>query len=906
MRPFCLPRTGLSAALGLALILLPGCPDRGGHTGADAPGPSGTAPDSYSTPPAEPATPESWALLPREDGTLEVQLDHAKIIDFRVHFYGKEWAYVGGDPVADGLDGSSPKFHMDVPGMDLNVVGRTDKTGPGEITVTWDFTAKRDIQDVKGAAVEMVAERAVAYAAGAGGEVALREDGSGWSWSLPDGGVFDVSFEPKLPYAYFEQNDKGRVRGVLFKDSVAAGSSTQKMIVRLPKGGRVREPSIVRFGPEPVDQWHKGTLAWDRYPLDMGAALSSVHHKPAGAHGPVRAKGDALEFADGTPAKFWGTNVVAYSLFHAADKDICNQADRLAAFGYNLVRLHHHDSTWVEPNVFVKGSANTQELAPQSMRNLDRWIECLRDRGIYIWLDLHTGRAFRPGDGLPGWSEIEQQEGGEAKGYTYVNPKVESLMHKFAQQYLGHRNTQTGIRYADDPAVLGVLLTNENDLTQHHGNFMNSDAGHPEHRKMLEKAASAFIDKHGFDKSEALDAWRPGEAKIVMNHLEHASSVAAIANVRSTGYKGPIATTNMWGDNRHWSMPALTTGDILDVHAYDGELKLEANPHHAPTFVHFIAAAQVEGMPLSVTEWNLPPPVRDRYTGPLWISAMAALQGWDAPMHYAYSVTKLENPWEAHQWSALYDPSQMAMMPAAALAYRLGHIRPAERTYRIELNRDNTYSQETSMVSSAALRTLSEQSRTVLVLPDIKEFDWDTPAPPTPGAETVTDLSKDFLPPTGTTVTSDTGEIKRNWATGILTVDTPRSQWAVGWLGGETVTLGDTQVQLVTKHAAVAFTALDGLALKQSKQILLTTVARSRPSGGGLKMPFAAEPVRGTVSIKTTHAGPLELLPLMRGHTDPIPASAPTKGRKEGDRWVFDLPAGAATHWFLLRPIAAG
>ncbi|MEM6994705.1 MAG: hypothetical protein AAF721_29600, partial [Myxococcota bacterium] len=365
-----------------------------------------------------------------------------------------------------------------------------------------------------------------------------------------------------------------------------------------------------------------------------------------------------------------------------------------------------------------------------------------------------------------------------------------------------------------------------------------------------------------------------------------------------------IATTSMWGDNRHWSMPSLTTGDIIDVHAYDGELRLEANPHHAQTYVHFIAAAQVEGKPLTVSEWNLPPPVRDRYVGPLWTAAMASLQQWDAPMHYAYSITKLEQPYNAHPWSALYDPAQMALMPAAAVAFRAGHIKPAEKTYRFEMSRDATYTQETSVVTSAAFRTLAEQSRIVISLPDIPEFDWDTPAPKTPGAETVTDLTKDFLPKKGTSVTSDTGEIERDWVTGILTVDTPGSQWAVGWLGGRTIELGDVAIGLKTKHAAVAVTALDGKPLHDSGRILLTTVARAKPGEAG-KMPFAAEPVAGTVSFSSSK-GPLEMVPLVRGHEDPVPTSAPIAAKAQGDRWIFELPAGTPTHWFLVRPVPRG
>ena len=47
-----------------------------------------------------------------------------------------------------------------------------------------------------------------------------------------------------------------------------------------------------------------------------------------------------------------------------------SQAERLASMGFNLLRLHHHDSRWVEPNVFRPGASTTQELDPSSIDKL--------------------------------------------------------------------------------------------------------------------------------------------------------------------------------------------------------------------------------------------------------------------------------------------------------------------------------------------------------------------------------------------------------------------------------------------------------------------------------------------------------------------------------------------------------
>ncbi|MFO0633949.1 MAG: hypothetical protein U0168_13955 [Nannocystaceae bacterium] len=103
-------------------------------------------------------------------------------------------------------------------------------------------------------------------------------------------------------------------------------------------------------------------------------------------------RGDGFEFEDGTPVRFWGTNVVAYALFDGDKQDVARQACRIAALGYNLVRLHHHDSAWVEPNVFEPQSRRLRQAGVEA---LDWWIKCLADAGVYVWLDLHVGRRFR-------------------------------------------------------------------------------------------------------------------------------------------------------------------------------------------------------------------------------------------------------------------------------------------------------------------------------------------------------------------------------------------------------------------------------------------------------------------------------------------------------------------------------
>ena len=73
-------------------------------------------------------------------------------------------------------------------------------------------------------------------------------------------------------------------------------------------------------------------------------------------------------------------------------------------------------------------------------------------------------------------------------------------------------------------------------------------------------------------------------------------------------------TTNYWSQCCLFSLPALTEGDVIDVHSYGKSEELSKNPRYESNFLSWIGAAQVDGKPLSITEWAVPFPETDRFT----------------------------------------------------------------------------------------------------------------------------------------------------------------------------------------------------------------------------------------------------------------------------------------------------
>ncbi len=634
---------------------------------------------------------------------------------------------------------------------------------------------------------------------------------------------------------------------------------------------------------------------WRKMPWQMNLADASFlnrEHGPAGSHGPVRRDGDSLRFADGTPAKFWGTNLTAYSLFSGSDQEIDELAQRLASAGFNLVRLHHHDSDWVKPNIFAKGP-DTSQLEDSSLEKIGRLVFALKKAGIYTWLDIEVSRKFLPGDLIRGFDEIDRSD---HRGFSFVNSDLKERWESFARAYLTTVLPQTGTALGQEPAVVGLLLTNENDLTQHFGNKMLSNQNVPIHNALMEEAASSFAKTHDLDLFSVLKTWEPGASKVFLSDLEHSAFTSQRHFLEALGISIPIATTSSWGKNPLFSLPSLTAGDLIDVHSYGEAEALTADPRDTSNLTSWIASAQVEGFPLTVSEWNTPAPARDRFVTPLYVASVASLQGWDALMHYAYQQYPVgARPERPDQWSSVDDPALMTQMMAAAILFRRGDVATARRTMILALSAEEFYGESVSPLTHLFLRTLVEQSRLVVRIPDSEYLDWDLDRKAASVQGTVLGPVQESVLSEGEEVVSDTRELVRNWKGGYQLINTSRSQAATGWIGNRKIELDDVKLSIGTPKAAVAVTSLDGKPIGVSQRLLLSVTAQAEVVAG--KLPFVSEPVSGTIEIRSELGC---LLTAKADHSHSFTKVSKTKGLVR-----LELSPENFSHHYLLMPAAA-
>ncbi|WP_397449719.1 cellulase family glycosylhydrolase [Pseudomonas sp. NA-150] len=736
--------------------------------------------------------------------------------------------------------------------LDFDLAAQIQK--PDEKTLAWkfDLDAHSLKSGVIGGGIVFRFDRALF--AGEMGEPVLLPDNRGWSWGKnAQGQHVEMRFDPPLASVYFEKGDPSEVRALFYKGTITPGQQHITAVLSVSGDVAIGQTTTERFGLADPKSWPSDQIDWKTSPVDL--SFLNAQDKPAGKHGFVKVVGEQLLFADNTPARFWGTNVSAYSLFKTPDDEIKQQAKRLSALGFNLVRLHHHDSPWVLPNIFgdVRVTRDTQQLNAESLKKIDLWIKSLKDEGIYVWLDMHVQRGLMENDNIYGFDELPKDSNNLAdlKGYAYVNLAIQQAMKRFAQAYLTHVNAYTGLAYKDDPAVAAVLLTNENDITQHYGNALLPDKQVPKHSKLYMAEASVFAKQHNLSANLTWRAWEHGPAKLFLNDLQQRFDVDMIQHLRDLGVKVPITTTSTWGGNGLSALPALTAGDMIDVHSYGGVGQLEKNPLSSDNMVDWIAAGQVAGKPLTVTEWNAEPfPTPDRHSLPLYVAGTASHQGWDALMQYAYSQETLSGAWmSADNWNAYNDPALLATLPAAALLYRRGDVRQATTTYVFAPTPSTLFNQDISPSNSVLLRTAMEKGRLQIAMPQTPELPWLQPSTLASDAQVFHDPGQSLLDANASESTTDTGELKRNWAQGVYTINTPHTQAATGWIGGKSINLSDIQVQMKTANASVVVQSLDALPFGQSQSLLISLGTRAIPKDEG-KTPFYIEPLEGTLSIK--------------------------------------------------------
>lgn len=613
---------------------------------------------------------------------------------------------------------------------------------------------------------------------------------------------------------------------------------------------------------------------YDMMPVDISFVFED--EKPAGKHGFVRADGDDLRFEDGTLARFWGVNFNGGACF--PDKDYAKKvAHRLAQAGCNIVRFHQLDAEWDTPNIFAyskgKRVITTRILDPKSMDALDYLIYCLKEEGIYCYLDMMTYRKFKEGDDVPFHEGLMDS----AKPWSNVNPRLIELQKEFCTQIWTHYNPYTKLCYKDDPVFVLTEITNECDIfaatPQKKSYFVDIPYYENEFRQLFRN----WLEENKLEYDwENCDLYAPDaplvDFKVYITKKYYAEMYE---HMRSIGVKIPITGTN-W-THQDGLVKAHEEMDFTDGHHYfydwkwGNQERICANRSitSAPYVFPKLARPKLPGKPFFVSEWDMPWPNTYRAESPIYYAAVGALQNWSGFTIHTYSYsTRLDKmdvlgrelstpvagvPYREGIFSTWNDPAKFGLFYHAALITRRCDVAPANKKVAVK-------STNLGKVCSTALRGVLEQHQAATV------FESTLPE----GFDEIINVTDNY--PVEDKIVSDNGQLWRDINKQIGVVDTERTKVVYGRLGlagnnssikkaiAVGIEINGMSVDCKTDFAVIALSSLTNDPIEKSDNMLLSSIGRARNTEAvfdGEKMldigraPIMAEVIQAKVRIKT-------------------------------------------------------
>ena len=219
--------------------------------------------------------------------------------------------------------------------------------------------------------------------------------------------------------------------------------------------------------------------------------FSHLLDAPAGKHGFARSKNGHLYFEDGTRARFLGFNIAARSNT-PTHEDAEILAERFASLGVNVIRMHAADapigeepgswSSCQEAPLLDYQSGGSRKFNPEGLDRFDYFCAKLKEKGIYLHIDLIVAREFTEADGLSYPGKFPSC----TKRFAMYNERLKELQKEYAKELLCHVNPYTGLALADDPAVITVQINNEESAIK------GSDNDSPELQPYRDEVAKRF------------------------------------------------------------------------------------------------------------------------------------------------------------------------------------------------------------------------------------------------------------------------------------------------------------------------------------------------------------------------------------------------------------------------------
>lgn len=554
-------------------------------------------------------------------------------------------------------------------------------------------------------------------------------------------------------------------------------------------------------------------LYYDDMPIDISFVFES--ERPAGKHGFMKAAGDHFEFEDGTKARFWGVNFNGGACFPSHEySEIV--AERLAKTGCNIVRFHQLDAEWDCPNIFSytrgKRIDTTRKLDPRSMERLDYLIYCLKEHGIYCYLDMLTYRRYKSGDGV---EAAEDMIDSTKYSFNIYDQRMKDLQKEFMHDIWNHFNPYTAFKYKDDPVFVMTEIINESELFSK-ANFTVE----PYTSKFREMFASWLNERNiDFDAKNCDLSAKDGVLAEFKKEVDRKYFREMRDYMISIGVKIPITGTNWFLCDE--LTEAHLDMDFMDSHTYfydwrwnDHLTMLNSLTDQEDCALNPILNERIYGRPFFVSEWDMPWPNPCRCESPLLYAAAGSYQNWSGFAIHTYSyTTHLERldilgkeilppcidgvGYREGVFSVWNDPAKFGLFYHSALITRREDVKPASESVKIKAGENKR----------DAFHAAAEFKQVGVSFEDGE------------------DAGKPLVNLDNGEVSSTDGQLYRSWTKNYGYINSERTKAVYGRLGKNgKIKLDGLTVTAESDSGVIAISSLTDESLENTDNILLTAL----------------------------------------------------------------------------------
>lgn len=418
------------------------------------------------------------------------------------------------------------------------------------------------------------------------------------------------------------------------------------------------------------------------YDVEAGSILdfSIFLDPPAGKYGKLIVRNGHFEFQGrpGTRVKFYGNQVGLEGI----TKPECEKlAERFARMGYNNARIHVYDQD------LASKTPPSSDLDPEQLDVLDYLFYCMKERGIYLSIDLYVARVLTDGE----ITEFPRKMQHEFKFLAHFTESGHENWKKFAGNLLNHVNPYTKLAWKDDPALGTISLINE-DTPYHQMSMFPlvwETVLQPLYRKWAEQRGSKAVDQTE-DIRRFLTEGFINSYKRKMRFL------------RELGIQQPLSGVSFM--NHVYLSLIRDHLDFVDDHCYydhpvavdNGPMvsaplkyRMKLNEQDFASLPRVSIACRIVGKPVSLSEFGQVYPNAYRSSSGMITAGYAALQDWDSLHRLKYASTpydldegvKAPNGYTGNVFAIANDPMALLSDKAGILLFLRNEVKPGKNLF---------------------------------------------------------------------------------------------------------------------------------------------------------------------------------------------------------------------------------